>query len=153
MWNLWKRHFNVKQIQAYEELQGSDWAKSSDLCLWWLQVKNTILINIMILKNSKVWLREGVKKIWNFPDSVWPTQPPPKMAKIWKKNKKIIVLKLFLDMMLGDGWCKYLNGEMRKVNHLSRPYLFLVSLILTIILTKFAKLKDVILNPPVEGLV
>ena len=46
-----------------------------------------------------------------------------------------------------DGWCKYLNGEMRKVNHLSRPYLFLVSLILTIILTKFAKLKDVVLHP------
>ena len=54
-------------------------------------------------------------------------------------------------MMLGVA--KMMNGEMRKVNHLSRPYLFLVSLILTIILTKFAKLKDVILNPPVEGLV
>ena len=48
-------------------------------------------------------------------------------------------------MMLGVA--KMMNGEMRKVNHLSRPYLFLVSLILTIILTKFAKLKDVVLHP------
>ena len=36
------------------------------------------------------------KKIWNFPDLVWPTHPPLQLQKIWKKNKIFIVLKWFL---------------------------------------------------------